>query len=90
MPHGQRKPQHDFSAQRTPRGGLQAAEYEDRKLGRLHVAGSRVIYKDAETGEILMDRQFANDREAGLQLSFYRATYDDVKTRRSSFRIVEA
>jgi len=80
----------EFVANLTPRGGLQAAEFEDKRLGFLSVEGSRVLYTDASLGIALLSTEFASNREAALQLRFYRSTYRDVKARRAAFKVVKA
>ena len=75
----------NFISKLTPRGGLQAAEFEDRQSGYLSVNGSKVCYTDGFLGAILLSTEFASSREAALQLDFYRSTYQDVKARRSAF-----
>ena len=44
----------DFISKLTPRGGLQAAEFEDRQSGHLSVDGSKVCYTDALLGVVLL------------------------------------
>ncbi|MER2267281.1 hypothetical protein [Methylobacterium oxalidis] len=86
------KPQRHLDPERiaelTPRGGLQAAEFEDRKLGRLSAVSSSVIYTDAASGAVLLSNRFASRAEAVSQLNFYRSTFQDVKARRRAFRVV--
>ena len=77
----------EFIAKLTPRGGLQAAEFEDKQLGYFSVEGSRVLYIDAELGVILLSTELASSREAALQLSFYRSTFQNVEARRAAFNI---
>ncbi|GJE42728.1 hypothetical protein AEGHOMDF_1901 [Methylobacterium soli] len=74
----------DLISKLTPRGGLQAAEFEDRQAGYLYVDDSKVCYTDAVLGTVLLSNEFASGREASLQLDFYRSTYRDVKARRST------
>jgi len=74
----------------TPRGGLQAAEFEDKKLGHLSVDGCDVVYMDALSGVDLLRMTFASGKEAEMQLAFYRSTYGEVKARRSSLHIVQS
>ncbi|WP_336487041.1 hypothetical protein [Methylobacterium nigriterrae] len=84
----QRQLDPDRIAALTPRGGLQAAEFEDRRLGYLSVDGATVSYTDASLGAVLLSTEFASGREAALQMTFYRSTYQDVKARRAAFRAV--
>ena len=72
----------------TPRGGLQAAEFEDKGLGCLRADGRDVIYTDASSGAELLRASFASGREAKMQLAFYRSTYAEVEARRAAFRNV--
>lgn len=72
----------------TPRGGLQAAEYEGAGKGELRVDGKSVVYHDYLTEGDLLTLTYASRREAGLQLKFFRQTYDEVRRRRSGLRLV--
>jgi hypothetical protein len=94
MPEGilQKRQRHldpEFISKLTPRGGLQAAEFEDRQSGYLSVDGSKVCYTDALLGAVLLSTEFASSREASLQLDFYRSTFREVKARRSAFHVVQ-
>ena len=79
----------DFISKLTPRGGLQAAEFEDRQFGYLSVDGSKVCYTDALLGVVLLSTEFASGREASLQMDFYWSTFREVKARRSAFQAVK-
>lgn len=73
---------------RTPRGALQAAEYETRKLGSLVAMGKSVAYIDALTGATLLSFSYRTGKEAKAQLGFFRAAYNDVKHRRAALQVV--
>ncbi|WP_244424751.1 hypothetical protein [Methylobacterium nodulans] len=68
----------------TPRGGLQAAEYEDRGYGYLNILRNSVCYIDSATGDCLTSFSYPSHRDAELQLSFFRQACQDAKRRRSS------
>ncbi len=80
----------DIIANLTPRGGLQAAEFEDQKLGHLSVDRRDVVYTDARSSVRLLRMTFASSKEAKMQVAFYRSTYEEVKARRSSLHIVQS
>jgi hypothetical protein len=66
----------------TPKGGLQASEYEARGLGRLETEGSFLVYRDEGSGNVLLSMRYANAREAERQMAFFREAYQDVVRRR--------
>lgn len=78
----------DGLAGRTPRGGLQAAEFEGAGLGSLGIDCRDMVYVDAETRIVLLRVSWANNREARLQVRFYRQAYKDVVARRAAMRLV--
>lgn len=73
---------------RTPRGALQAAEFEDRKLGNLIADGRTVAYVDVITGATLLSWSYQSVREAKSQLDFFRSIYTDVTRRRAALHVV--
>ncbi len=75
-------------AERTPRGGLQAAEFEARGLGALGVDCRDMVYIDATTRIVLLRVAWTNNREARLQVRFYRQAHKDVLARRAALRLV--
>lgn len=75
-------------AERTPRGGLQAAEFEATGLGALGVDCRDMVYVDATTRIVLLRVAWTNNREARLQVKFYRQAYRDVVARRAALRLV--
>ena len=78
----------DIVDRRTPRGALQAAEFEARKLGSLVAKGKSVTYIDALTGVTLLSFTYCNGKEAKAQLGFFRAAYNDVEHRRAALHVV--
>ena len=60
----------------TPRGGLQAAEYEGAGKGELRVDGKSVVYHDYLTEGDLLTLTYASRREAGLQQYREQHAYD--------------
>lgn len=74
--------------ERTPRGALQAAEFEHKKLGRFVAEGRCISYIDAITGATLLSYTYESAREAKAQLAFFRASHADVLRRRATFCIV--
>ncbi|MFE1602634.1 hypothetical protein [Methylobacterium sp. ID0610] len=67
----------------TPRGGLQAAEYEDIGYGYLEIIENSVRYIDKETGKCLISFSYASQRDAALQLRFFRQACQDAKSHHS-------
>jgi hypothetical protein len=67
----------------APRGGLQAAEYEELGYGLLTAVGRSVLYIDEATRSVPLRFSYASPAEASLQLQFFRETYQDAKRRRA-------
>jgi hypothetical protein len=78
----------DIVDRRTPRGALQAAEFEARKFGSLVAKGKSVTYIDALTGVTLLSFTYCSGKEAKAQLGFFRAAYNDVEHRRAALHVV--
>lgn len=73
---------------RTPRGALQAAEFEERKFGNLIANGKTVAYVDIITGATLLSWSYQSAQEAKSQLSFFRSIYTDAIRRRAALHVV--
>lgn len=71
----------------TPRGGLQAAEYEELGYGYLEIVENSVCYVDGRTGKRLIDFRYPTRRDAALQLSFFRQACQDAKRQQTITRL---
>jgi hypothetical protein len=74
----------DAARREVPRGGLQAAEFEDKRYGILTVDGRSVIYIAHADGAAGPRFTYPSERDARAQLSFFRAAYQDLKHRRTA------
>lgn len=70
-----------------PRGGLQAAEYEELGYGFLEIVGNSVCYVDGRTGKRLINFAYPTRRDATLQLSFFRQACQDARRLHTTTRL---
>jgi hypothetical protein len=75
---------------RVPRSGLQAAEFEAKGLGALHIDCRDIVYTDALTRSALLRITWSSNREARAQMRVYRQAHAQVMARRASLRVVQA
>jgi hypothetical protein len=78
----------DLERCRMPRGALQAAEFEVEGHGYLEVIGRSVSYIDRRSGISLLSYSYPSEKDARMQIKFFRESYRDAEKRRSSFRVV--
>jgi len=79
----------DLVARITPRGFLQAVEYEEEGRGSLRAMDKSVVYVDKLTGARLLTLSYATHREAEMQVDFLRLAYADMRSRRAALRVIE-
>ncbi|MGY2051437.1 hypothetical protein [Methylobacterium sp. JK268] len=80
------EPTRDAVPRGVPRGGLQAAEFEDKRYGLLRVDGRSVIYVAHEGEAAGLRFTYPSEHDARAQLSFFRAAYQDLKRHRAAPR----